>query len=213
METIERLHEILAGCDGMVTRQWISSKRDQLKGQARPAKGPYLVVDNDEIASAPTAEPALDEETPISVLLLTPKRAEVTRLAKKYMPAGEPPCLRVGHAVADDAVLLVAARVGELLSLSSSLEWWRFKKFSRVYLIEASAGPDVTNVAALGVCARGELKLPTSLAWPIEQDPVKLVDKLTAGITGRRVHLFADMAAAGWEAVIGDANWAEGQSS
>ncbi|MDW4736265.1 hypothetical protein NQ293_25685, partial [Escherichia coli] len=70
----------------MVTRQWISSKRDQLKGQARPAKGPYLVVDNDEIASAPTAEPALDEETPISVLLLTPKRAEVTRLAKKYMP-------------------------------------------------------------------------------------------------------------------------------
>ncbi|KIU50799.1 hypothetical protein QU42_02080 [Bradyrhizobium sp. UASWS1016] len=197
----------------MVTRQWISSKRDQLKGQARPAKGPYLVVDNDEIASAPTAEPALDEETPISVLLLTPKRAEVTRLAKKYMPAGEPPCLRVGHAVADDAVLLVAARVGELLSLSSSLEWWRFKKFSRVYLLEASAGPDVTNVAALGVCARGELKLPTSLAWPIEQDPVKLVDKLTAGITGRRVHLFADMAAAGWEAVIGDANWAEGQSS
>lgn len=213
METIDRLHEILTGCDGMVTRQWISSKREQLKGPVRKVEAPYLVVDNKTVAGAPLGKPHLDEETPISVLLLTPERAAVTRLGKEYVSAGEPPCLRIGHAVADDAVLLVVARVSELLSLSSSLEWWRFKKFSRVYLLETSVGPDVTNVAALGVCERGELKLPTPLVWPTEQDPVKLVDELTAGITGRRVHLFADMAAAGWEAVVGDANWTEGQSS
>jgi hypothetical protein len=209
METINRLHEMLAGLDGKVTRQWIN---DQIKAlKEPPVTGPRLVVDNDEVADPAVGTPWLDTSSPISVLRLTPNNTDI-RLMGKPFEDGQPPCRELGARVADDAIMIVEARVGHLMQLMQHLSWWRFERYTRIYLPVAPTAPDIFNVKAVAVCERGKVGAAMRLdKWPDETDGAILVDKLAAGIGGRRVHLFARSNEAGWECVVGDANWKQGE--
>jgi hypothetical protein len=216
MNTREKLRDILASCDGMITRAWLDQQIDALKKRPLPTKDPDRVVDDEHVATtAPGVNglnnPAADESTKISVLLLTPTAGDLNRLKREYVSKGEPACLRLGGIVADDAVMIIAARVNELASLATLLHWWRFDRYSHIYLIAPSEGPDITGARALAVCQRGASRVTNQItAWPERDAPLFLAELLTDGIADRRVHIFAPEHTAGWEALVGDDNWREG---
>jgi hypothetical protein len=217
MNAREKLRDILASCDGMVTRAWLDQQIDALKKRPLPTKNPDRVVDDEHAATtAPGVnglkDPATDESTKISVLLLTPRANDINGLKREDVTEGEPACFRRGRAVADDAVMIIAARVNELTSMATLLHWWRFERFSHIYLIASPEGPDITRAKALAVCQRGSLKVTYPItAWLGREDPLLLADVLTQGIAGRRVHLFASEETVGWEAIVGDDNWRVGE--
>jgi hypothetical protein len=233
MNAIERLHEILAACDGMVTRRFIQGQRELLKKP--PAIEDTIQGTVDSTATSPVADDAAMEVSgddltsgmgsiaapakspdrrPISVLLLTPKSNDAHSMAKEDVSDGQPRCFGLGDEVADDAIMIIAAPIGVLASLAKLLHWWRFERFSHIYLTASPEGPDITRAKALAVCQRGSLKVTNPITgWLGREDPLLLADVLTQGIAGRRTHLFASEKTAGWESIVGDANWRCGTES
>jgi len=224
MDRIDRLLEILSACDGMISRRFVEAQRVVLKkavvadagASDRGDEARALASSTGDPSSAtvsPVVAPASDFKTPISVLFMEPGRDDLNRLVREDISEGEPGCFRLGEAVADDAVMVIAGRVGDLIALASSLHWWRFERFSRLYLLAAPSEPDLMRAKALAVCVRGNLKAAFQfMGWPSEKDrdPLALAESLTEGIAGRRVHLFASEQALGWESIVGDANWDAG---
>lgn len=201
MANIERLRTLLSSSPGPLTRKWLSQQRQSLKSTSAAAS------EASEDAS-PSKGGSDVANVPVSALVLTPGRTDMSRLGKDYVTDGEPFCLNFSAKMADDAVLLAVARVGQLPTIAEKLTCWGFKRFSHVFLTGKPSEPDVIGAEAIAVCERGQFKLGDELKeWPVETDRAKLIERLLADVTGRRVHLFAKTEEAGEESIVDEANW------
>jgi hypothetical protein len=230
-DAVEVLHEILVSCEGQVTRKWLGDIRAKLRDDGPSTQAPNPQAESDQGAlvgqsdrdqmpetdgeliesSRAQAAAAANPRPPITALLATPGWRDASNLGKAYLEQGQPTCLSLGNEIGDHAVLFVYAKVGALLSIATAIGWWKFKRCSHVYLLSEQESPDVIESDALAIYERGEFRLSRVLADPpAEKDPVTYVNSLLQGVSGRRVHLFADSATPGWESIIGDMNWAIG---
>jgi hypothetical protein len=210
MSTIDRLHALLQAIDGPASRNALVKIRAGLKPKSKGTDGDNIV----RFPPIAVAHEAPDQAgthfnltSPIAAIFVEPGKSDLSRLKKDFIAAGEPLCLGLGQAIAEDAVLIASARVGDLPIIADKLALWKFKRFSHIYLLSPPTGPDLMNAAALAVCERGASKLPSLDEWPVDKDPTELAHGLLSGIGGRRVHLFAKAESHGWESIIGDANW------
>jgi hypothetical protein len=226
MGAIEELRRILAGLDGPATRERLRHERSRIE-RSFQEESPASAQDDahdailqeeeklDQTAQAPAgsrfaaAHGDGDAAVPISILLLTPNREHATKLEKNY--AAEPECLRLGTDVADNAILIAVANMRNLLAVIRNAEWWKFKRCHGLYLLSTPEDPNVADAEVMAIYIRGGLKPSAAVkAWQDDNDPVRLANRLLQGIDGRRVHLFANARNQGWEAVVGDENWATG---
>jgi hypothetical protein len=149
-----------------------------------------------------------DRSEPVGVLVLTPSAGVVSRLNKPFTTGGEPACLRYHDVVAQNAVLILMARVGDLPRLADKLSLWGFKRFKAIYALAPPSGPNLMDVDAIAICECGRSNLVKDLEdWPTEKDPLKLAESLLNEVAGRRVHLFAESETPGWECILGEANF------
>ena len=226
MNKIDRLHAILETCPGPITRRWLEKARDDLAASSQVAKTADVGRDEDsdgaqqsvEVPSSPLESASAlpeqgaptrpDRRPVVGALVLTPSRADVSRLIKPYTVGGEPACLRYSDIVLQSAALILMARVGDLPRLADKLSFWGFNRFKGIYALTPPSEPDLMNVDAIAICERGRPNLVKFLEdWPAEKDPLKLADSLLIGVTGRRVHLFAQSETPGWESIVAEANW------
>jgi hypothetical protein len=229
MGAIDELHRILVRLDGPATRERLRQERSRIERSfqeesATPtqddANDPILHDEKEPDRAAQAAEDSIssavhsdgDAAVPISVLLLTPNREHAAKLEKNY--AAEPECLRLGHEVDDDAILIAIANMRDLLAVIRNADWWKFKRCHGLYLLSRPEGPDVADAEAMVIYVRGELKPSATVTdWPDEKDPVRIADRLLQGIPGRRIHIFADRRRTGWQAIVGDDNWGTADSA
>ncbi len=230
MAAIDRLRDILEQLDGPATRERLRNERSKIEGSLRAEQAPQP-TQGDTHDPAPPEEKETDQAAqaaavsgsatvadsitaaagsvaggPITALLLTPSRKHAVQLDKNY--ESEPECLRLGHEVADEAILIAVATTRDLLAVARTAEWWKFKRFHGLYLLSCPEAPDVTVAQAMMIYTRGELKPNAPMtAWPDDKNPVRLADHILRAVKGRRVHLFAEKRCPGWEAIVGDENW------
>lgn len=232
MNTVERLRAVLETCDGPVTRAWLEAKCNELDPPT--SKRAKLANDREPVAPVrlePTASDdrelvdttgsresisasnsALTVPAPAvkaSALLITPSKKDLSRLKEDYMKKGEPFCLGFSsETVTADVIVAILAPVGEVLRLIDKLGSWGADRVLRLYLLAPPSGPNVINADAVAICGRSRSKFFNEPSdWPTETDPVKFAQSLLNEISGRRVHLFANVDTPGWDCRIGNVNW------
>jgi N6-adenosine-specific RNA methylase IME4 len=148
-----------------------------------------------------------DNRATFSALLAEPDEDDTSRLRKPY--ADRPPfCLDFHDRRADDALLVVHARMRDIILIADKLPCWGFSYFDRVLLLHRPQKPDVAEAKVLALSKWGKAQFPMPDDWPSSSDTLSVVDSLVHGVGGRKIHLFAKGARDGWETVVGKANWA-----
>lgn len=205
--TIDRLAELLRTHDGPISRKWLETKRKEIESSSQSAKTGDGIDRIDDPDDLPNDGVSAEVSGGFSGLLLTPSSSDVGRLVKDF--ASELPlCLSLADHRADDAGLVMIARIDDLLRLADKLPCWGFAKFSGVYLMQKPDASNLLNCKAVAVSTWGRHK-PNLDEFQI----ISGVDEVTVATgllptDGRRLHLFAKSSRQGWETFIGQANWA-----
>jgi hypothetical protein len=214
----ERFRDILSSSDGPITKRFLINEREKINGKPRsePAQQSAAgagVAGEDLLQSEPVANECSEpgNETPFSALLVSLKTADTQKLAKSY-PGELPFCLRVHELRGDNALLLVHARLKDLIGVADKLPCWGFARFEHVYLLSSPQQPDAFDADVLGISRWGNSKMNLIESWPDHSDALALADTLLADIGGRKLHLFASDQRDGWVSVVGDKNWAVANS-
>ena len=237
----DRLRTILQFSDGPIKREWLKSqhakpkpitalkpllkkKEDVAVKSADAATEKPETFDVGELKEAiieppvkrsmpVTAVSPLPEKVtgsaiePIVAVLMSPSPEDVTRLLAD-------PSMWVGSnwLSSAEAVLLVEAKLGDLLAISDFVSGLSFARCSHIYLLSKPQDPDLITNKVLAVYERGGTSLPVGLLkWPKEKATIELANRLLDGVEGHRIHVFAESPAEGWESVVGDANWQASQ--
>jgi hypothetical protein len=196
--------------DGADQSAEVNRSSDDREDRIGDAQDPLSIGPKDEqraIPSSVKSEVVTDAITPIAAVLMTPNSDDVARLVAE-------PSLWVGSEWLNSAVavLLVEAKLGDLLAISDFVSSLSFARCSHIYLLTKPQDADLINRMVLAVFERGGASIPSSpLKWPKEKVGIDLANRLLDGVEGRRVHVFAEGPADGWESVVGDDNWQSGQ--
>lgn len=206
MSKIDRLHSIISKSNGPLSRSFLIETRKNLK------QGRQSALDGGLSARQPTGDvPANSDELvtrgPISLIALSLRGKSVSRLLKGRMDAALPACMKIGDQVAEDAMMVIEGRVGDLVAFAAKTPIWRFKGYQQLYLRTPPEFSNITDLDGIAVCQRGNVVASDFTDWARNDDVATMAEGFFRETTGRRVHLLAEKVREGWETIIGDANW------
>jgi hypothetical protein len=222
-DAIDRLSGIIKRSDGQPSRAYVESERKKLRGTYSPVPTAGLGGDqsdqNTQIAAnrldrritddatSPSGQLESHEnaEAMISALFVTPDDRDASRVSKVNIMR-EPACFRPGAKVGDHAVLILRAKLRNVLPVASRLEWCGCTRLVGFYLLTRPEGPEVKDLEAIAIYVKGNPQINLFSDWPTQDDPDELTNCLLQNVSGRRVHLFAKSEMPGWESVVGEAN-------
>lgn len=205
---IEGFYEVLKSSDGPITKRFLIQQRDIINGRPPDdgveAATEYVALQEPSTTDDPAAPV---DATVFSVLLASPSAADVQRLMKSY-PTEFPLCLRIHEQRAETALLVVQARLKDVLAIADKLPCWGFARLERIYLIASPQSPEIADAEVLAVSHWGNTQLPEVEGWPATSNAFDLVDRLATNFVGKKLHLFARDRRDRWDSIVGEENWA-----
>jgi hypothetical protein len=213
---VERLVDILER-ENIATRQGLLHLTKQLKNAKR---GPWVDLPTrteaqppGQISAGETCDPpTVHVKGGSDLVLAMPNRSDMRKLREDY-ESPLPRCLQVGEAIADDAVMIVIAKLSDLPVIENKLlPYYGFEGGAlRLFLAQLPTGPDVTEAQILIVAERpsGNRTRLTEIAWPAEGetiDPLTLAAQLVPDARETLV-VFASEEIDGCQSVVDGANW------
>jgi hypothetical protein len=212
---VQRLVDTLERED-IDTRQGMLDLTRQLK---KAKRGPRLDLPTfaeaqppDQISVDETGDPpSVHVEDGSDLVLAMPDRSDLRKLREGYV--NPPRCLKVGEAIADNAVVIVVATLSDLPVIQYYfLPYFGFEGITpRLLLPQSPAGPEVTEAQVLIVAERpsGNRARLSEIVWPTEGetiDPLTLAAQLVPDARKKLV-IFASEGTDGCQSIVGDANW------
>jgi len=168
----------------------------------------------DQISVGETGHPpSVHVEDGSDLVLAMPDRSDLRKLREGYV--NPPRCLKVGEAIADNAVVIVVATLSDLAVIQYYfLPYFGFEGLApRLLLSQPPAGPEVTEAQVFIVAERpsGNRARLSEIVWPAGDepiDPLALAARLVPD-AWKKLALFASENADGWQSIVGDANWGQ----
>ncbi len=203
-----KLIEIMDGCDGELSREYLSKATKR----AKKSNGDRADLSASDAAESQGASPPSGSD--FSLIVLTPAKQDLRLIGEDYSEREVlARCLRVHELVAEEAVAVVAAPVRALpLVVSKLLPLCGFDRISHVLLTKAPSEADVIGSDVIIVAERGRQRLasvPKDL-WSREcGHDILSVAAAMMPESKKRLHVFATSPNEGWDSIVGDANWAE----
>lgn len=195
-EQVETRHDMLR-----LTRETKQAKRESNTGTPIPSP-----VDK-------THEAAAVVNASYDLVLAVPRGPDLRKLGEYQSTGPLPRCLRIGGIMADDATLVVLARLSDLAVIEDKLlPGCGFEDASRrVFLIHVPADPEITEAQVLIVAERGSGGRAHfgDIAWLSREKPVDPF-ALAVGLVAdakKKLVLFASVETDDWYSILGEANW------
>jgi hypothetical protein len=218
-EKTDRLVRILQGCEGGLSRDYLIAEKKRVK-RTLPARAPgdaQAAPGLEDSQASPTVSHLAEAGKRADLLLMTPGREDVRRLAQHYADeATLPRCLSLHQFVAESAIAVVITRVRDLPVIAGRLlPHCGFPRLSRVLLMRRPDEPDIADAEVIVTAERGrrpdeDLALPQGGTWPAEMsgDPTAIADRLVPNAVNK-LHVFASTMLDGWQSLVGPDSWAE----
>lgn len=194
---------------GEMSRAYLERLTKEAKQAAKPKK-PTLVTDN-----APEVKLHAGLFEPFDVFLLTPSEEDISRLDQDAAnEASLPVCRRLDEMAADEAVSLSIVPFSAVPTLVKRVLDESGFRVSKTYLLQRPTHADITDVRVLMVAERGKnaaIQMPDGdwLPEDLVGDPLALAEHLVPDARSK-VHVFGEHAWDGWDALVGERNWAMG---
>lgn len=152
--------------------------------------------------STPSAVKAAEFGGQVTAALLVVRKRDAERLILASQGAE---WQRATDQLAEDAVIFVFTTMQVLLTIGPAIETLGWERCDNVYLLSEPDGRDAGKCDVLAVFERGDgVDVQGVPSWKTSDAPHLIAEQFLQGVPGRRLHLFADMALPGWEALTVD---------
>jgi hypothetical protein len=152
--------------------------------------------------SAPSASKAPELDGQVTAALLVVEKRDAERLV---LASQGPEWQRATDQLAEDAVIFVFTTMQVLLTIGPAIQTFGWDRCDNVYLLSEPDGRDAAKCNVLAVFERGDgVDVEGVPSWEPSDAPHLIAEQFLQGVPGRRLHLLADTALLGWEALTVD---------
>jgi hypothetical protein len=215
-----KFENVIEACSGELSRDYLASATKRIKREKK-RKRSDTTPEAEKLQSFPTLADLISRELIFDLLLITPTKRELSVLASDYETNALQRCLPLFKLIDHTSAVgfVVVTSVSDLTTITTKLlPISGFSDFSNILLTREPETADITDATVLVISKKGaKLKphFPKNEPWfEIGNDRVSQTDAVRIAETvfpslGRRLHVFAEHASDGWQALIGDRSWIE----
>ena len=215
-----KFENVIQACSGELSRDYLTSATKRIKREKKRKRSDNN-SEAEKLPSLPTLADLISRELIFDLLLITPTKRELSLLASDYETNALERCLPLFKLIDHTSAvgLVVLTSVSDLTTITTKLlPISGFSDFLNILLTHEPEAADITDATVLVISKKGEkLKphFPKNEPWfEIGNDRVSQTDVVSITETifpslSKRLHVFAEHASDGWQALIGDRSWIE----